>query len=163
MTETRYRSNIGIIAVLILILFAASALTADPASTTVRSGGTSSIATPGPADGGHPVGPIGGRGDVKVQPPEDRYRLDAKPIGAPGGLTIGGGQHGTNHCFIDFNDPVIISTLPFQASTGVVGWPFWGQYCDYPQDVAIKVNPVGEEHYHLNYVNKDLPLVPRSG
>jgi hypothetical protein len=89
---------------------------------------------------------------------EDRTDQDDRwfpePLGPSQQLTTGPFANGgfNNTCFIDFDDDVIISTLPGQAANSFVTWPFWTQVCGY-DGVGIAVEPIGYWHYHLNYVD----------
>lgn len=137
MTESRYRSNVGIVAAVILLLFAASSLRADPAA--------GARFTTGAPDG------------LAVGDRQERFEFEAEPIEPGGKLTAGGARPGfISNCFVDFNEPGIIQTLPEQAINTFVYWPFWTQNCTGPADTAIAVEPIGSNHYHLNYVDTDI-------
>ncbi len=186
MTESKYRSNVGIIAVAILLLFTASTISADPASGHSRSQAGEALfattettigrATAGQADtyvAPTPLRPPGlveefgtiptttrpgrGPGGIKVVEPEDDFQFEARLIEPAKVLTNGGARPGfISNCFVDFNEDAVLQVLPYQAIHTVVEWPFWNEYCAGQPNIAIAVEPIGASHYHLNYVDKDL-------
>lgn len=177
MSESKYRSNVGIVAVAILILFVASSFGAEPASGYSRgdvastSPATIDTGATGELVGRVPVEPPSSSGDLqvstpdpdrrpgglKVVGPEPDFQFEATPIAVGEKLTLGGARHGfISNCFVDFNEDAVLQILPYQAIHTVVEWPYWGEYCEGLPDIAMTVKPIGAEHYHLNYVDKDL-------
>lgn len=160
MTESKYRSTVGIVAVAILLLFAASTFNADPAAGLVRDDESSNAVAP--------VGdslqidrtddPRPEPGGLKAIGRTDDFEFVATPIGQAKGLAAGPGTKPgfISNCSVDFNDDTVLQFLPYQAIHAVVEWPYWNQYCDGLPDIAISIEPIGAEHYHINYEDHDL-------
>ncbi len=162
MTESKYRSSVGTVAVAILLLFAASALTADPAAGRVRQDEPSNrdslqIERNDVADS-----PAGG---LKAFRPADDFEFLATPIDPSKGLVAASRRQPgfISNCYVDFNDDTVLQFLPFQAIHTVVEWPYWNQYCEGLPDIAISIEPIGMEHYHINYNDDDLRFCPDLG
>lgn len=165
MSDSHRQGDIVLISIAVLVLFIVANLLADPADGAVLGRAELAVATADPDPGADLTSMRGSdhevletAGELAVGTGRSGWEFVARPIGGVKGFTTGGGSPGGffNSCFIDFNDSVVLSSLPDHAIDSVVEWPFWNQYCPQFSDTAVSVEPVGSSHYHLGYVDETI-------
>ena len=159
MSDSRRQGNIVLISVSILVLFVVSNLMADPAAGAVIASSDLKVATSEPDPDPDPDhGVLVATGDLTTRSEDTDWEFVARPIEPVRSFKVGGGTlHGYwNTCFVDFNESTVLSSLPDGAIDTFVYWPFWNQYCPQGSNTGISVQPVGNSHYHLGYVDETI-------